>query len=320
MQNRITESADFVFEPKVWSDHSMAYFDKKLVYGAFALRNDELEAEGKGVVVNFPYYKSIGAAEDLTENVAMGVDNLKDDSFSATVFEKGKAVGVTETAFMESADTQSGVMSEAQRQIGRVLAEAVDMELNDEITSFNGNKKGPIGVETNQAKYDNMLMGFQATKAEDKFNIRNLAIAQKRGFGDKSSDAKVIFVHPMQTLDSDLDTQSGFLKADANMPYSAINGFIGMLKNMAIIESESVKKLPAKIGGKDAYLAHMHKVNSYGIIQKKDVTFKLGEQILNRQVIVRANQWYGVKSFHAKINSDDTKAVGMITTAEYDLA
>ena len=56
-----TKSSDFAFEPKVWSDHAMAYFDKKLVYGAFAIRNDELTAEGTGLTVNFPYYKSISA-------------------------------------------------------------------------------------------------------------------------------------------------------------------------------------------------------------------------------------------------------------------
>ena len=37
-----TESGDFLFDPKVWSDHVRAYFDRKLVYGAFAVRDNTL--------------------------------------------------------------------------------------------------------------------------------------------------------------------------------------------------------------------------------------------------------------------------------------
>lgn len=94
-----TESSDFAFDPKVWQDHFMAYFDDKLVYGAFAVRDNTLVAEGTGLTVNFPYYNKIGGAEKIGENVALTVDNMSDDSFFATVFEVGKAVGIKKKAF-----------------------------------------------------------------------------------------------------------------------------------------------------------------------------------------------------------------------------
>jgi hypothetical protein len=58
-----TQATDFAFAPKVWQDHIMAYFDRKLVYGAFALRDDSLKA-APGLTQNFPYFKAIGDAEE----------------------------------------------------------------------------------------------------------------------------------------------------------------------------------------------------------------------------------------------------------------
>ncbi len=49
-----TASTDLLFEPKVWSDHVKAYFDDKLVCGAFAMRNKDLRAVVTGLTVIFP--------------------------------------------------------------------------------------------------------------------------------------------------------------------------------------------------------------------------------------------------------------------------
>ena len=315
-----TTSADFRFEPKVWADHTGAYFDTKLVYGAFAVRNNELEMDGKGTIVNFPYYKTIGKAQEIEENESLDVDNLRDDSFSASVFEVGKAVGIKKKAFKKSADKQASIMAEAQRQIARRHAEFVDEKLNDEITSYNNNPGGAIG--NTAANYNNLKIGFTSSSSasEQRMNIRNLHVAKSRVFGDKADGAVVCFMHPMQYLDSRLDATSGFLKADANMPYSGINGFVGMLAGMALIQTETVKRTSTDIGGKPAYLCHFHKVNAFGIIQKQEMEFDTDKDILARQWVITGNQWYGVKSFHEQISDDDTKSGGMITAVEYSLA
>ena len=293
-----TVSTDFVFEPKVWSDHSMAHFDKKLVYGAFAITNDELKAEGTGETVNFPFYKAISAAEEPVEDESLTVDNLSDDSFSATVFEVGKAIGVKKKAFKKSADKVAGIVTEAQRQIGRVHAEKVDDKLNTEINLASSFKAG-----------------FVATVAGDTTTIRTVLRAKVLAFGDKHDEAQVMFMHSLQFLDMMEDGTAGFLKADANDPLAFVKGFSGRLLGMAIIVVDSVKKnVGGQVGGKDTYQATFHKVNSYGIMNKQEMEMDEDKDILARERLFTGNQWYAVKSFHAKIATDDLKAGTMLTT------
>jgi hypothetical protein len=76
-----TTSSDFNFVPKVWKDHVMAFFRRRLVAGAFALQDDTLKSE-PGTVINFPFFKKIGDAEEPAEDQGLQVDKLADDSFS----------------------------------------------------------------------------------------------------------------------------------------------------------------------------------------------------------------------------------------------
>ena len=323
-----TVSKDFRFEPVVWSAHTMAYYDEKLVYGNFAVKNNELEVEGTGTVINFPYYNAIGPAEEPKEDESLSVDNLTDDSFSTSVFEVGKAVGVKKKAFYASADKINNIVKEVNGQMGRVHAERIDLKLNNEITSYDGSGPhgggeedsgtvGPIGNDP--ALYDNMTIGYVATEAAHTMNIRALLRARVRAFGDKSEEAQVCFMHPLQFMDSLIDEKAGFLRADANDPLSAVNGYIGRYFNMAIITVESCKRLPNKIGGKAAYLAHFHKMNSYGIIHKQKMEYDMDSDKLAREKLFITNQWYGVKSFDRKINRKDKKAGGIITTVSEEL-
>lgn len=293
-----TQSSDFVFEPKVWSDHIEAYFDQELVYGAFALRNDELKAEGTGLTVNFPYYKAIGAAEEPEEDESLTVDKLQDDSFSATVFEAAKAVGIKKKAFKKSADKVAGIVSEAQRQIARVMAEKVDNKLNDEIT---------LG--------SSYSAGFEAGASGDVATIRRLLEAKIKGFGDKHKRSVVCFMHSLQFLDMMNDSTAGFMKADANDPFKGISGFEGRLLGMAIVTVDTVKKnIAGQVGGKDTYLGTIHKVNSFGIMNKQEMEMDEDKDILARERLYTGNQWYAVKSFHAKVDPLDKKACSFLTT------
>lgn len=250
MPDAYTSAADFVFEPKVWSDHIEAYFDQMLVFGQFALRNDDLKQEGSGLTVNFPYFKAIGAAEDADEATPLTVDKLSDDSFSATVFEVGKAVGFTKKSFKKSAASQEKIMAEAQRQIARVHAEKVDAKLYTEIKTAGS-------------------VGYAATADGQHMNVRTLNQGKIKAFGDKQSQAAVCFMHSLQYLDLMNDTTAGFLKADANDPMSMVTGYMGRLLGMAIVINDTITKTAA--GGaftQDRYQAVICKENAYGIMKK----------------------------------------------------
>lgn len=316
----VTVASDYKFEPKTWSDHTKAYFDTVLVYGSFAVRNRSLKAEGTGETVNFPYYQSIGPAQEPKEDEALLVDNLTDDSFQATVREAGKAIGATQKSFMSSAATEEDNVEEMLRQLGRVLAEQVDGRLNGEITSYGGNSDPGHAIQLDGEDYNNMAIGYKAAAAGDTMNVKNLLIAKKRAFGDKNRQAIVCFMHTLQMLDLMTNNEQGFLKADANDPYSYLDGFSGRLLGMAIIEVDSVPKVGTQVANTDAYLCHLHKVNSYGIIEKADVNIEGDKDILSRKKLWASTLWYGVKSFDRKTSDLDNKAAGLITTVSTTLA
>lgn len=291
-----TQSSDFVFEPKVWKDHIRAYFDKKLVFGAIASKDDSLMA-APGETVNFPYFKAIGAVEEPAEDEGLSVDKLQDDSFSCTVKEVGKAVGIKKKAFKKSATTKEAIISEIQSQLGRVHAEKVDADLISEINTSGNYQQGYTSV----------------TAATDYMNVRNLVQAKITGFGDKAEDAVAVQMHSLQFLDLLKDSTAGFLKADALDPFWGMGGFMGRILGMAVFVSD---QCPAggTIDSKSSKHAFLHKVNPYGIIMKQDMELESDYDTLQREWVFTSNEWYGVKSFHAKINSLDYKTVRMTTT------
>jgi N4-gp56 family major capsid protein len=290
-----TQSSDYAFEPKVWGDHIMAYFDRRLVYGAFALRDDTLTAE-PGLTQTFPYFKKIGDAQEPGEDEGLAVDNLSDDSFSVTVKEVAKAVGASKKSFKKSAASRDRIVKEAQEQIGRVMAEKVDKDL---IAEFSG--------------AGNYTDGFTAAAAGDTMSIRNLNIGKIKAFGDKHRDSVVCFMHSLQFLDLMNDSTAGFLKADALDPMFMVEGFEGRLLGMAVV---TVDTLPAgaAIGGKNSYYSFIHKMNAYGFMVKQDMEVESDYDILRRQWVWAGDQWYGVKSFHAKVDSLQKTTARLLTT------
>lgn len=291
-----TESTDFLFDPKVWSDHVMAYFDDKLVYGAFAFRDYTLTAEKTGLTVNFPFYNTIGDAEEPAETDSLTVDNLSDDSFSATVFEVGKAVGFKKKAFKKSADSKDGILSEGQRQMARRHAEKVDQKLLAEIHGA-GNH-----------------IDSTPTVVPSKMTLGELNKGRITAFGDKMSDAEVCFMHSLQYLDLVNDNGTGFLKADANDPAMMVEGFQGRFLGMAVVVVDSTPVING-VGADQEYGCTFHKMNAFGIMEKQEIEFDDDKDILAREILVTSNQWYAVKSFHAKVSPDDLKSGRLRTKA-----
>lgn len=293
-----TQSSDWSFVPKVWQDHIEAYFDRKLVYGAFAAQVDSLsDDQGPGMTINFPYFNSIGDAEEPAEDEGLKVDNLSDGSFSATVKEVGKAVGIKKKAFKKSASNRERLVAEAQRQIGRVMAEKVDKDLLAEFSSSG-----------------NYTDGYTATVSGDTMSAGNLLSAKIGGFGDRANEAVVCFLHSKQFLDLMKDSNAGFLKADANDPMYLVEGFMGRLLGMALVVVDSVPKKDTKIDSTDAYHAFLHAAEPYGFVTKQDMELDDDYDILMREWVVAGNQWYAVKSFHAKIDSQNIRTVRATTT------
>jgi N4-gp56 family major capsid protein len=290
-----TVAADFVFEPKVWQDHINAYFDRKLVYGAAAVVDRTLTT-APGLTVEFPYFKKIGDAEEPGETDSLQVDNMSDDSFNATVKEVGKAVGIKKKAFKKSAASQDTILSQAQMQLARVMAEKVDKDL---LTEFSG--------------AGNFVNGFTATAAAQVMNPANLLKAKIAGLGDRSNEALVCFMHSKQYLDMLTDTTAGFLKADANDPMYMVQGFMGRLLGMAIVVVDTIPA-GSTIDSKNSYRAFIHTAEPYGIMMKQDIEVEEDYDILAREHVVASNQWYAVKSFHAKIDAANYRTVEVITT------
>lgn len=291
-----TVAGDFVFEPKVWKDHIAAYFDRKLVYGAFADRDDTL-VTSPGLTVNFPYFKKVGDAEEPGESDSLIVDNLEDDSFSATVKEIGKAVGFKKKAFKKSAADQNRIMSECQQQIARVHAEKVDKDLLTEFSSSG-----------------NFVNGYTATLAAHTMNVRSLFQAKVVGLGDRADEAEVVFMHSKQAYDLMSDSTAGFLKADANDPLYGIKGFMGRILGMAVVAVDSIPATSAQINSTNAYRAFIHTAMPYGFLKKQEVEIESDYDILAREWVVTGNEWYAVKSYHSKIAADNYRTVEVITT------
>lgn len=286
----ITQSSDFAFVPQVASDHMSGYFNDSLVFGAFAFKDERLKADAKtGDEVTMPFYKTIGAAEEPTEMGILSVDKLQDDSFKAKVKEVGKAVGFTDKSIIVSGDSKQNTYEEATKQVGRVFAEKVD---NDIITEIN-----TVG---------NHIVGYSAAAIGDVCNVQNLLRGKVTAFGDKEQDAKVLFLHSQHIITFGVELFTKMLVKDPNDPYNSIQGFKGRMLDMAVIVTDKMPRL-ADIGGKRVYSAFAIKEMPYGMITKQDMQVEADRDILARQTIMAATQWYAVKSYHAKISALDLK-------------
>ena len=278
-----TISTDFVFEPLVWQDHIRAYFDRKLVLGAIALKNDELMS-APGTTTNFPFYRAIGAAEEPAETAALTVDNLSDDSFSATVREIGKAVGFTSKSFkVSAAKTEQNIM-EATQQMGRVHAEKVDADILTEM------------------QLPTSSVAVTATKGAGTANtgasIRAINEIKVKAFGDKHTDAMALQINSLDMLSIMNDTTAGFLQMDSNSPFFRTPGYQGTMLGLNVFEVDSIP----------AGSCFIHKVNPYGLIYKQEMELESDKDILARQWVFASTEWYAVKSFHAEVNALDLKS------------
>ena len=287
-----TQSVDFQYEPRVWQDHITAFFNEKLVFGATAYRDNTLQTS-PGLTVTFPYFTPIGDAEEPLETEGLQVDSIADDSFTATVKEVGKAVGIKKKAFKKSAASTDRIIEEVSMQLGRRMAEKVDTDLLNE---FSG-----VG---------NFINGFTPTLAAQVMTVKRIAEAKIMAFGDRQNEAGFIHMHSRQYLDLLRDDHFAALKAENDF---YVEGSIGRILGMIVIVND---RIPASsvVDGRPTYRAFMHKANAYGLHMKQEIEIETDYDILHREWVFTANQWYAVKSLHAKVNSGDLRTAEIITT------
>lgn len=297
-------ASDWNFVPKVWSDHIMAYFDKLLLFGAVAAIDRTL-TEKPGTTHTFPFYNSIGGAQKPQADEPLIVDKLTSDSFSATVYEVGKAVGVSDSAIMASGDggspeeVRGNFEEEAQRQMARVIAEQADADIITEL-------------EVADSHFD--CFTSSDASAANRMTVSNILEASITAFGDKHEQAVAIYMHSQHFLDTMRDSTAGFLKADANDPFWKQPGFRGRLMGMALFITDQCPQ-QSDIASKKAYAAYIMKANPYGIAIKKDMqSLEKDRDTLMREWVVSGTTWMTVKSFHAKISTLDRR-VGKMTVA-----
>lgn len=287
-----TLPADFNFQPKVWADHVSAFFPKKLVFGQLAVPDYTLTSQ-PGTTINFPYFKQIGAAEKPGVSDTLSIDKLTDDSFSATVSEIAKAVGVRKAAFYGSAANQDRISGEIQQQIARVIAEQIDADIITEVNTASNYEQGyTASADTHTASVGRILEGLVTA------------------FGDKQDQAVALFMHSQHFLSIMTDSTAGFLKADANDPFWNMPGFLGRLLGKAVFVSDQVPQGTA-ISGKRVYQMFAMKANPYGYMVKQDMDLEMDKDILAREVVFAATQWSAVKAFHAKIHAEDKRICRM---------
>lgn len=294
-----TQKADFAFNPQVASDHISHYVDKSLVMGAFAFQDQTLKQDAKkGETVTMPFYKKIGAAQEPSETDVLAVDKLQDDSFSATVKEVGKAVGFKDAAMIKSGDTESNTYEEATKQIGEVIAEKVDADLITEVML--------------PASH---TVGFNALVAGDVCNVQNILRGKINAFGDKQVQAKTLILHSQHLITFGVELFNKMVVKDANDPYAQVPGFMGRILDMVVIVNDQMPRL-TDVGTKQVYAALAMKDMPYGFITKKDMNLETDRDILARETILAATQWYAVKSYHGKIAAADKRVAVLKFTTE----
>lgn len=289
-----TTAADIMNQPAVMNDIMNAFFAQKLGLVSLGVRNDTL-TQSPGTKMDFPYWKMMGAVEELTEGEAMSVDKLTDGKFSVTIKEIGKAVGFTDTALRsltigktpeEAADIAK---TEAMRQLSIQFANKLDLD-----------------VIAMLKLAENYHQGFTAAAATDVFNVGNLLDQKITSFGDKQEEANAVLMHSLHLASLLKDNSTGFLKADATHPFFGVSGYQGLLLGQSVFVNDRVPELEA-VGGKKVFASYTFKPEPFGLIHAKDFHIESDRDMLARQTIIGGTMWYGLTGLHGKVSVEDRR-------------
>lgn len=326
----ITTKASFNFTNQIKTNHIGAYWRKKLFWAqlAFKIRKNFDGAPGDTVTV--PYFGRMGAAEKPAENARVSVDSFGDQSFTGTVYEVAKAFGITDAGRVRMGVGNDVWEKEGFSQQARRMAEQVDSDCLDVIKAT-GSPKGHDKIRSianfSLATEFSALKGIDTSAFQIKqANIRSVRTDLTTAFGDRNSECMAMVMHSQVLKDLEVEEKAGFLKADANDPFSPMSQYKGKLLSRATFELDNTfagaditvtDSASATQKYKSWYNLYL-KPDPYAIMIKKDPTSEEARDMLGRQDLFMATQWYVFTSLHSRIDSEDKRvaAAQYVTTEQ----
>ncbi|MEU2393977.1 N4-gp56 family major capsid protein [Streptomyces sp. NPDC007369] len=259
-----TTSATMIV-PDVWADMVQAKFKGALVVGTLAVEDSTLEGK-PGDSVNFPKWKALGDAEDLTEGTPMTTEQLgTDPGATATIKEAGKAVEITDKARLVAFGDP---YAETQRQLGVLIARKVDKDLTAAAEAT-----GVITVDASakSLSWDVMVSGIE--RFGDEWDPENMA---------------GLVIHSIQRaalLRDPLFISADKLGANAVIP----RGVIGQIGGVNIYVSDRVTVTP---GTTPTYNALLVRRGALGLLYKRRPLVETDRDILARTTVVTTHVHY----------------------------
>ncbi|MEV5509044.1 N4-gp56 family major capsid protein [Streptomyces orinoci] len=262
-----TTSAQMIV-PDVWADMVQAKLKGKLVLGSLALNDSTLEGK-PGDSVNFPKWKALGEAEDLTEGTPMSPEQLGTDPGSkAVIKEAGKAVEITDKAKLVAFGDP---FAETQRQLALLIARKIDKDLT-------AAAEAPGAITVNAA---------------DKALSWDVLVDGIARFGDEWEPDSMagLVIHSLQR--AAIYKDPNFISADKFGSASVIpQGVIGQIGGVNVYVSDRVTTAPGGEGKTQTFNALMIRRGALGLLYKRKPVVETDRDILARTTVVTTNVHY----------------------------
>lgn len=245
-----TKAVDLL-NPEVLAQEVAGQLEKAIRFTPYATTDNTLVGT-PGNTITRPKYAYIGAAEDLTEGVAMDTAKLSMTTTQVTVKETGKAVEITETAIITNVD---GTVGEASRQIALAIADKIEI---DYLTSLGTSLLKTALTPTSAS---NILKAIDVLDSEDDQEL-------------------VLFINPK---DYSKLVESLFTAGGAVAQTALTTGQVAQVVGVkAIVRTKRV----------DEGKGFLQVFGAVEIIKKKDVAIATDTDILARTVVLAGNTHY----------------------------
>lgn len=243
--------AQDLLNPEVLAKEVAAQLDKAIRFTPYATTDNTLVGT-PGNTITRPKYAYIGAAEDLTEGVAMDTAKLSMTTKAVTVKETGKAVEITETAIITNVD---GTVAEASRQIGLAIADKIEIDYLASLeTAVLKSAEAPTSAS-------NILKAIDVLNSEDDQDL-------------------VLFINPK---DYSKLVESLFTAGGAIQNTALTSGQVAQIVGVSnIVRTKRV----------DEGKGYLQVTGAVEIVKKKAVSIATDTDILARTVVLAGNMHY----------------------------
>ena len=230
----------------LWSKEILFQAMPVLRFEQFAVKKTELGV-APGLRINFLRYKNFAIdTTPLTEGVRMVTDALTSEQIAITVAEHGKAIAVSELLLNASFDD---VMASASRLLGRHMAQYLDVQARDTLSSatsavFGYDRSAAAGANDfyNEGVVAANLAGVTANHKFTTAVVKDAALTLASKNIPRLGETYVAFVSPKQSRD--IRSNPEFIETSKYAsPGNFMLGEIGRLYDCVFIETTQVKKL-----------------------------------------------------------------------------